>query len=279
MYSPSWIAKLKGLRLSETDGASRSHLRYEEAGKVAIITYDRPERRNAMNTGTYRALVAAIERANASDDVGAIVLTHTGPVFCAGIDLKAEPEPKDPATGIRPTVATLGMANDTSWIHLLRRSKPTVAAMNGAAIGLGATHVLAADIRVGNRDASFSFPFLTVGTMPEFGFSALLPRIVGFAAAIEICLTAAKLDARASLAKGLLTRLTEADDALPEAVELAAQLAAQPRLQVSLTRQLLFDNVAETDWNLVLTREREAFVTLFRAQRAAKLAKEAASNS
>jgi enoyl-CoA hydratase/carnithine racemase len=264
--------------LNGIDEIFEGHLRYEEQGKVAVITYDRPDRRNAISTPTYRAMVAAVERANASDEIGAIVLTHTGPVFCAGIDLKAEPEPKDPETGIRPNVATLGMANDTSWIHLMRRSKPTVAAINGAAIGLGATHVLAADIRIGNRDASFSFPFLERGTMPEFGFSALLPRIVGFASAVEMCLTSAKLDAQTSLARGLLSRLTDAENALPEAIELASQLAERPLLQVLLTRQLLVDNVAETDWNLVLTREREAFVTVFRAQRAARLAREAATN-
>jgi enoyl-CoA hydratase/carnithine racemase len=252
------------------------HLHYEEQGNVAVITYDRPDCRNAMNTQTYRELVAAVERANASEAVGAIVLAHKGPVFCAGIDLKAEPEPKDPVTGIRPTVATMGMANDTSWIHLMKRSKPTVAAINGAAIGLGATHVLAVDIRIGTRAASFSFPFLTRGSMPEFGFSALLPQIVGFGAAIDMCLTSAKLDAEASLAKGLLTRLSEADDALPEAIALASEIGKHSLLQVSLTRQLIYDNVGETDWNVVLTREREAFIQLFRAQRAARLAKEAA---
>jgi enoyl-CoA hydratase/carnithine racemase len=260
--------------LSGTDDAFSGHLHYDVTGNVAVITYDRPDRRNALSTATYRALVAAVERANASEDVGAIVLTHTGPVFCAGIDLKAEREPKDPITGIAPTVATLGMANDTSWIHLMRRSKPTVAALNGAAIGLGATHVLATDIRIGTQEASFSFPFLARGTMPEFGFSALLPRIVGLSSAIEICLTSAKLDAQTSLAKGLLNRVTDADHALPEAMELAAQLAAIPFLQLSLTRQMLVDNAAEADWNTVLTRERDAFITVYRAQRAARQAKD-----
>jgi enoyl-CoA hydratase/carnithine racemase len=253
------------------------HLHYEEQGNVAVITYDRPDCRNAMGTQTYRELVAAIERANGSEAVGAIVLAHKGPVFCAGIDLKAQPEEKDPETGIRPTVATMGMANDTSWIHLMKRSKPTVAAINGAAIGLGATHLLAIDIRIGTRAASFSFPFLTRGSMPEFGFSALLPQIVGFGAALEMCLTAAKLDAESSLAKGLLTRLTEADDALPEAIALASEIGKHSLLQVSLTRQLIYDNVGETDWNVILTRERDAFIQLFRAQRAARLAREAAS--
>ena len=199
---PSLTPALPGVtKLGDADAAFEGHLQYEETDGVAVITYDRPERRNALSVGMYKALVAAVEKANASEAVGAIVLTHTGPVFCAGIDLKAPPEPKDPLTGIRETVAVLGMADDTSWIHLLRRSKPTVAALNGAAVGLGATHILAADLRIGSPAASFSFPFLARGTMPEFGCSALLPRIVGFAAAMEICLTCANLDAQQSLAR------------------------------------------------------------------------------
>jgi enoyl-CoA hydratase/carnithine racemase len=261
--------------LTTVDPAFESHVRYEEAGKVAVITYDRPERRNALSVGTYRSMVTAIERANASDTIGAIVIAHTGPIFCAGIDLKAAPEPKDPATGMRDTVATLGMADDTSWIHLLQRSKPTVVALNGAAVGLGATHILAADLRIGTRAASFSFPFLARGTMPEFGFSALLPRMVGFTTAMEICLTNANLDAQTSLAKGLLNRISEGESAVPDAIALAAQLAELPQLQVRLTRQLLHDNAAEADWNAVLTRERQAFVTMFRAMKAARTAEAA----
>ena len=71
--------------------SSPHHLHYEEQANVAVITYDRPDCRNAMNNQTYRELVAAVERANSSEAVGAIVLTHNGPVFCSGIDLKAQP--------------------------------------------------------------------------------------------------------------------------------------------------------------------------------------------
>jgi enoyl-CoA hydratase/carnithine racemase len=256
--------------VSAADPTFDGNLHYEEINGVAVLTYDRPERRNALSVGMYRAVVKAVERANASENVGAIVITHSGPVFCAGIDLKAAPEPKDPGTGVRDTVALLGMANDTSWIHLMRRSKPTVAALNGAAVGLGATHILATDMRIGSEKASFSFPFLERGAMPEFGSTALLPRIVGFAAAMEICLTSAKLDASAAMAKGLLNRIVSADTVRGEAIDLAAKLAKLPALQVRLTRQLLHDNACEPDWNSVLTREREAFIAMFRAMRAAK---------
>ena len=258
--------------MSVADPGFEGNLLYEETGNVAVITYDRPHRRNALSLGMYRAMVGAVEKANASPDIGAIVIAHTGPIFCSGIDLKEPPEPKNPETGVRDSVAVLGMANDTSWVHLLQRSKPTIAALDGPAIGLGATHVLATDMRVGNRNAAFSFPFLERGTMPEFGCSALLPRIVGFAAAMELCLTCATLDARESQMRGLLTRVVDAESAKDEAIAIAAKLAALPQLQVRLTRQLMHDNFAEQDWNKVMTSEREAFIVMIRAMRAAKAA-------
>jgi enoyl-CoA hydratase/carnithine racemase len=258
--------------LSVADPSFEGHLLYEEVDRVAVITYDRPHRRNALSVPMYRAIIKAVEMANASDDVGAIVLAHTGPIFCSGIDLKEPPEPKDPATGIRDTVAVLGMANDTSWVHLLQRSKPTIAALDGPAIGLGATHVIATDMRIGTQKAGFSFPFLERGTMPEFGATALLPRIVGFSAALEMCLTSATLDAHESKARGLLNRVVDAESAREEAIALGVKLATLPALQVRLTRKLMHDNVAETDWNKVMTAERDAFITMFRAMRAAKAA-------
>jgi len=266
--------------LTTTDPAFEGFITYEVEGDVAVITYDRAERRNAWNVPMYRAITAAVDKANADEGVGAIVFTHNGPVFCAGTDLKATPEPKDPVTGVRPSTATLGMADDTSWIHLMQRSKPSVVALNGMAVGLGATHILACDIRIGSPLAVLSFPFLAVGTMPEFGFSALLPRMVGFAAAMEICLTSAKLDAQQSLAKGLLSRIVPEETLRTEAVALASTLARLPPLQTRLTRQLLHANAVEPDLNTVLTRERDAFITLFRTQRAAaKAAAEAAETA
>jgi len=100
--------------------------------------------------------------------------------------------------------------------------------------------------------------------------------MVGFAAAMEICLTSAKLDAEQSLARGLLSRIVPQEALRADAVALASALAKLPALQVRLTRQLLHDNAAEPDLNKVMTRERDAFITLFRAQRAATKAADAA---
>ncbi|MET0379634.1 MAG: enoyl-CoA hydratase-related protein [Spongiibacteraceae bacterium] len=244
---------------------SNSSVHYEERDGVAIITYDRQERRNAWDVAMYREVVEAIQRANASDAVGAIVITHAGPVFCAGADFKGAPPPPDPVTGRSPNIAEVSMQQDSSWLHLLSESKPSIGAFHGACVGLGATQILPFDIRIGGESSTYAFPFLALGYMPELGCTALLPQIVGYARAVDICLSSAKLDAREAHRIGLITRLTADDQVLNEAIKLAMAIAKYPRLQTALTRRLFRENATERNLNTLLGREFEAFVTMFKA--------------
>ncbi len=245
-------------------------LRYEITGRVAVITYDRQERRNAWSLPMYREAVRAIEAANADDGVGAIVITHDGPIYCAGTDFKAPPEPPDPATGRSPTVASVSMAQDSSWLHLMRRSKPTIGAIRGAAIGLGVTQILPFDIRVGGEGSTYAFPFLRLGFMPELGCTALLPQLVGYGRAVHICLTAETLDAKEAERVGLITAVFPDEQLRAKAIALAEEIAAFPALQTNLTRELLRDNAGEHDVNALLKRESSAFIAMFKAARRAK---------
>ena len=165
-----------------------SAIRTEKVGRVLLIIYNRPKRRNAWNVACVRETIAAIKAANGDSEVGAIVLTGEGTAYCAGADLKGEPE-YDADTGRRLTPATFTMGSgESNWIELLASSKPVVAAINGPAVGLGATHTLAADIRVMAQGAHFSFPFLRLGAMPECGSTGLLPRLIGVGRATDILL-------------------------------------------------------------------------------------------
>jgi 2-(1,2-epoxy-1,2-dihydrophenyl)acetyl-CoA isomerase len=247
-------------------------IRYDRRGKVALITYDRQERRNAWNVPMYREIVAAIEAANADDEVRAIVITNDGPVFCSGVDFKAPPEDKDPVTGIRPNVATLSMAPDDSWIHLIRRSKPVICAINGAAIGAGITQILAADIRVGSKSSTYAFPFTSLGLMPEIGATALLAQLVGLGRAMDLALTAGKLDAADAERIGLITRVFDDETLVEEAVALGERLAGYPAFTLKKTKDLVYANAGEVDVNAYLARETEAFVELYRANKAARAA-------
>jgi 2-(1,2-epoxy-1,2-dihydrophenyl)acetyl-CoA isomerase len=234
-------------------------------GRVALIAYDRVERRNAWSVTSVRETLAAIRQANADDAVGAIVLTGEGAVYCAGADLKEPPE-YDPVSMHRLTPASLTMGlGEANWVGLLSRSKPVIVAVNGPAIGIGATHTLAADIRLAADCASFSFPFLRLGAMPECGSTALLQRLIGASRAMDIVLRSATLSADEALRVGLVTGVWPAAQLREAAVALAEQIAALPPLQVRLTKRMFALNAVPADADAIMRTESEAFIELLRS--------------
>jgi enoyl-CoA hydratase/carnithine racemase len=235
-------------------------------GRVAVLTIDRPQVRNAWDVPTYRALTAAIGDATADAGVSAIVLTGSGSVYCAGVDLKAPPEPADDS-GRAPTVGTLSMARTGHWLEVVASAKPLIVALNGAAVGLGATHILAADLRLAAASATIRFPFLSLGTLPELGSSALLQRLVGIGRARELLLTGRPVGAEEALRIGLVSAVYPDDELLTAAIATAAGIASLPPLQVQLTRRLLDENADGADAGTVLQRESRAFITLMRSGR------------
>ena len=244
---------------------SYEHLLYEERDHVARISFNRPASRNAWNVPLVRELMAAVRHANAADDVRVIVITGEGEVYSAGADIKAPREPKD-ANGRSPNPSTLTMGKgDDNWLKLLSEGKPTIIAVNGPAVGLGATHTLCGDIRVAAASASFSFPFVRLGAMPECGSTALLGRLIGFGRAMDLCLRAGKVDAEEALRIGLVTAVYPDDVFHDEAMKLAARIAEFPALQVKLSKQLLWDNAAEFDADAIMRRESSVFIEMLRA--------------
>jgi enoyl-CoA hydratase/carnithine racemase len=235
-------------------------------GRVAVLTIDRPQVRNAWDVPTYRALTAAISDASADPGIGAIVLTGTGSVYCSGVDLKAPPEPADDS-GRAPTLGTLSMARTGNWLELVASAKPLIVALNGAAVGAGATHILAADIRLAAASATVRFPFLSLRMLPELGSSALLQRLVGAGRARELLLTGRSVGAEEALQIGLVSAVYPDDELLTEAIATAAGIARLPALQVQLTRHLLDDNADGADAGTVLQRESRAFISLMRSGR------------
>jgi 2-(1,2-epoxy-1,2-dihydrophenyl)acetyl-CoA isomerase len=231
---------------------------------VAVICVNRPDVKNAWDVPTYRSIVAAIGTANENDDVGAIVLTSNGSIYCAGVDMKAPKEQAD-ASGRAPTVGSLAMARGGGWAQLLASSKPTVAAVNGAAIGLGATHLLPVDIRVAAESASFQFPFLAVGILPELGSTALLPRLIGEGRARELLLTGRLVASDEARAIGLVTEVLPDDELLDVAIHLAQKIADLPSHLVRTARQLLVENSNESDVAVAIEREGRAFVALLKS--------------
>lgn len=248
----------------EDEAGAQPYVRTEHVGPVAVILYCRPERRNAWSAASVRATIAAIRAANADPDVGAIVLTGEGPTFCAGADLKAGPE-YDPATGRRLSPASFTMGTgDNNWIRLMEESKPIVAALNGPAVGIGATHPLACDIRVMAQSAHFSFPFLRLGAMPECGSTALLARLIGVGRATDVLLRSEKIGPEDALAWGLVTRVFPDDELRAGAIAIAQQLAAVKPLQMRLTKEMIAANAEQGDADAIMQIESRAFVKMLK---------------
>ena len=237
-------------------------LNYEVHGAVALIAFNRPERRNAWNVPLVRELIAAVQRANADDAIGAIVLTGEGSVYSAGADIKGEAEPRD-ENGRRPNPASLTMGKgDHNWPLLMSRSKPVIAAVNGPAYGMSLTCALSADIRIAAESAVFGFTFLKLGAMPEMGSTGILPRLVGFGRAIDLCLRAATIGAVEAERIGLVTAVHPDADLRAAAIEMAGRIAGYPRLQARLTKAMFYDNAFEGSPETIMARENAAFLEM-----------------
>jgi 2-(1,2-epoxy-1,2-dihydrophenyl)acetyl-CoA isomerase len=253
-----------GATLTQEPGERPPAIRCQRLGRVALISYDRPTRRNAWSVSSVRETIAAIQQANADPAIGAIVLTGEGTTYCAGADLKEGAE-YDPVTKRRLTPASFTMGSgDGNWVSLLSRSKPLIVALNGPAIGLGATHTLAADIRLAAQSASFSFPFLRLGAMPECGATALLPRLIGLGRAMHVLLRSATISADEALQIGLVSGVFPDEQLRDAAVAMAQELAALPPLQVKLTKRMLASNGVNSDLDSIMRVESETFIELLR---------------
>ncbi len=231
------------------------------AAEVATITLDRPERRNAWTPRMAEELADAIGRANDDPAIGAIVMTGAGKGFCAGADMDAVFQTRIDGTdpGNDTAGGSGGMPAGLDWVRSMRESKPIVAAIHGAAVGIGITMVLPADVLVATADAKIGVVFIKVGLVPELASSQLLVQRVGFGAASELCLTGRIVTGDEAGRIGLVDHVVEtADDLLPRATGIAAAMAANPTPQAVMIKRLLTENAAETDLDLVQRRESAA---------------------
>lgn len=233
-------------------------LLYEVQDRILTLTLNRPEFLNAFTVEMSRELIHAFRRASEDDAVGAIVVTGAGRAFCAGMDLSAPGNVFGLNEAMRPTLEDMnerlhdadieGGVRDSGGMVTLAIydcKKPVIAAINGAAVGIGATMTCAMDIRMVSDRAKVGFVFNKIGVTPEACSSWFLPRLVGLQTALEWCYTGEIHDAQALLAARFIRSVHAPDDLLPQAYALARKIIAHSPVALALTRQMLYRNSAQ----------------------------------
>ena len=208
-------------------------------GPVLTLTLNRPAQRNAATTRMHDEIVVALDAADADDSIRAVVVTGAGQVFCAGTDLSEGfgPPVGDPATGE-------GVVRDVGGrvtLRLFTLRKPVIGAINGAAVGFGASFLLPMDFRIAAEGARFGYVFSRRGIVTESCSSWFLPRIVGMTRALDWAISGRMVAAEEALSAGLLTAVVPAEELLPRAQALALDIARNTSpASVALIRQLLW---------------------------------------
>ncbi len=208
----------------------------ERRDRVAVLTLDDARRRNALTLELCDAVATAMDELESDDGVGAVVVTGAAPAFCAGADLSHLGESR--REGL--------LAIYEGFLRIARSPLPTVAAVNGAAVGAGMNLALACDVRLAARSARFDTRFLDLGIHPGGGHTWMFQRIAGRQATMAAVLFGQVLDGPAAERVGLVWRCTQDDRLLDESVELAARAASMPP-ELSRRVKRTIDEVAALD--------------------------------
>ena len=218
-----------------------STILYDVDDGILTITLNRPEALNAFTNDMLMELIDACDRADADDNISAIIVTGAGRGFCAGADLSRGASTFDSGAREDREDRVNRDGGGRLTLRLYELNKPIIAAINGAAVGVGVTMTLAMDIRLASTAAKFGFVFARRGIVPEACSSYFLPRAVGISKALEWCYSGRVFPAQEAMDGGLLRSLHEPDDLLPAARAIAEDIRdnAAP-VSVALTRHMMW---------------------------------------
>ncbi|MFI7190247.1 enoyl-CoA hydratase-related protein [Nocardia nova] len=221
-------------------------VRVERRGVVAVVCLNRADRLNAFTAEMCERLLAALDECDADDAVSAIVLTGAGRMFCAGADLEAG---RDTFVVDRNAAdATPVDEGGRVSLRIYRSRKPVVVAVNGPAVGIGATMILPADVRIASETAVFGFVFTRRGLVPEGCSTWFLPRTVGISTALEWMIGGRMVAAAEALDRGLVSEVVPAAQVVERAISVAEKLVeGTSAVSVAMTRQMLWRMLGEHD--------------------------------
>ncbi len=229
--------------------SEHSHIITEKIGKVQLISISRSEKKNALNLAMYQNLTEAIIYAQECDDIHVLLITGSAGVFTAGNDLSDFMQAKNKLNEKSPILQFM--------MALKNCQKPVVAAVEGLAVGIGATMLLHCDIVIARADTRFKLPFVSLGLCPEYASSYLLPRVAGHAKASDWLLTGREFSGKEAYSAGLISQLS--DDPLTLAKERATMMAALPQKALCRAKLLLNEPLKQTV-ETVMKKEIELFI-------------------
>ncbi len=231
---------------------------YDVEGRVATLTLNRPDKLNAFTGEMMDEVVDAFDSIDADDNVRAVIVTGAGRAFCAGADLSAgatsfafnQDQPDGP---VRPdgsfNYSSPGARDGggVTTLRIFKCLKPVIGAINGPAVGIGATMTLPMDIRLASTEARLGFVFSRRGLVPEACSAYFLPRVVGVSQALEWCYSGRVFPAQEALAGGLVRSLHAPEDLLPAARAIAEEIAENTSpVAVALIRQMMWQGLGYT---------------------------------
>jgi len=218
------------------------HIRCDLDGPLMVITLNRPDKLNAY-TGQMGAEIAdAFQRADANDDVRAVIVTGSGRAFCAGADVSGGAASFDTSGQHGAGVFAAPKPGGGRFVEaIFNCRKPSIAAINGSAVGVGITMTLPMDVRIAAKGAKIGFIFARRGLVPEAGSAWFLPKLVGLPQALRWCLSGRIFEADEAKAGGLVSEVVEPAELLDRAKEIAREMTAETSaVAIALTRQMLW---------------------------------------
>lgn len=225
---------------------------YEVQDDIGLITLNRPDRLNAWTYQMGAELRQALQNANADEAVTALVVTGAGRGFCAGADIEAvfKAQAEEADAGSQGDAVGMG-----DWVSLVRESKPLIAAINGAAVGVGLTQVLPMDYLIAAETAKISLRFVKMGLVPELASSQLVVSRVGLGRASRLMLTGETLNGAEAARVQLVDECVADQDLLSQAFAVARAMGCNPQGALRQIKALITANMVETDLQLVQQRE------------------------
>ena len=223
-------------------------VRTEVRDNSLVIYLSREERMNAFTLTMQQEIVKVLDDAEQNDDIKAIIFTGDGKAYCAGADLSSGGDTFDNRKGRKRTKNVVRDSGGLLTLRLFKSKKPLIAAVNGAAVGIGATMLLPMDARICSDRARFGFVFARRGIVPEAASSWFLPRLIGIDKALELCYTGKVISAEEAKEINLVSEVLPQEKLIERALEIAKEFTAESsQISIALTRQMMWRMLGADD--------------------------------